>query len=176
MAWRCPVSLPLLFYSLMYVDLSKSCEDMSLQPLIIPKLPAKSLFVHIMRGSKHLTANTWVHWSTWIACTFGVNIVAYLIASGIPIFGNLVSLVGALLGSILCFQPMGCMWLYDNWSRGKEVRSAKWLFMVGWSIFVIVIGTFLTIAGTYGSIVAIIDSYRASGGSAAWSCSDNSGS
>lgn len=32
------------------------------------------------------------------------------------------------------------------------------------------------IAGTYGSVVGIIDSYAASGGSAAWSCADNSGS
>lgn len=70
---------------------------------------------------------------------------------------------------------MGCMWFSDNWSKGKEKKSAKWLAMVGWSIFVIIIGTFLTIAGTYGSIVAIVDSYRASGGSGAWSCADNSG-
>lgn len=44
--------------------------------------------------------------------TFGVTLTAYIIASGIPIFGGLVSLVGALLGTLLSFQPMyvcGCM-------------------------------------------------------------------
>lgn len=48
--------------------------------------------------------------------------------------------------------------------------------MVCWSVFVIVIGTFMMIAGTYGSIVSIMDSYKANGGSAAWSCADNSNS
>lgn len=83
------------------------------------------------------------------------------------------SLVGALLGTLMSFQPMGCMWLYDNWHKK---RTPWWTFMVCWSVFVIVSGTFLMIGGTYGSIVGIIDSYKASGGSAAFSCADNSNS
>jgi hypothetical protein len=65
------------------------------------------------------------------------------------------------------------MWLYDHW---RDARNNKWMFMVGWCAFMIIGGWFLTIAGTYGSIVGIIDSYNASGGSAAWSCADNSNS
>lgn len=38
--------------------------------------------------------------------------------------------------------------------------------MVGWCAFVIVAGMFLTVAGTYGSIPEIVDSYAASGGTA----------
>lgn len=76
----------------------------------------------------------------------------------------------------MSIQPMGAMWLYDHWHEGKEKKTARWIFMVGWCIFMIVAGWFLTIAGTYGSIVGIIDSYKASGGSAAWSCADNSNS
>lgn len=86
------------------------------------------------------------------------------------------SLIGALLGTLLSFQPMGFMWLYDNWNLPKAERGRWWKFMVGWSIFVIVSGTFLMVGGTYGSIVGIIDSYKASGGSAAFSCADNSNS
>lgn len=52
--------------------------------------------------------------------------MAYIIASAIPVFNNLVSLIGALLGTMMSFQPMGCMWLYDNWSQGKVDRSLKW--------------------------------------------------
>jgi len=48
--------------------------------------------------------------------------------------------------------------------------------MVCWSVFVVLAGFFLTIAGTYGSIVGIIEDYEGSGGSAAWSCADNSNS
>lgn len=115
-----------------------------------------------------------VHWITWIACTAGVSLVAYIIASAIPVFGDLVSLVGALLGTPMCFQPMAGMWLYDNWSAGKISKTPQWMLMVAWCMFVIVLGTFLMVGGTYGSIVAIADSYRQSSGSGAWSCADNS--
>lgn len=45
--------------------------------------------MRILRGSKHLTANTTVHWFTWLGSIFSVALVAYVVASGIPIFGGL---------------------------------------------------------------------------------------
>ena len=116
------------------------------------------------------------HWAVWIGCTFGIAIISYIIASAIPVFGGLVSLVGALLGTFVSFQPMAFMWLYDNWSLGKAKPTMGWRLMVLWSAFVIASGTFLLIAGTYGSIVGIINEYKEAGGSAAWSCADNSNS
>ena len=113
---------------------------------------------------------------TWIGCTGSCAGIAYIIASAIPVFGGLVSLVGALLGTLICFQPMGGMWLYDHWSKGKQQKTTKWMLMVFWSIFIIVSGTFLMVAGTYGSVVGIIDSYNETGGSSAWTCADNSNS
>ncbi|KAF4978231.1 hypothetical protein FZEAL_5336 [Fusarium zealandicum] len=141
-------------------------------------VPAKYAFVRILRGSKHLNSNSLTHWATWLGCTAFMAIVAYVIASGIPIFGGLVSLIGALFGTFQCFQPMGCMWLYDNWHRGKNKgeRTLQWTLMACFSIFVVILGTFLMIGGTYGSVVGIINSYKESGGSAAWSCADNSNS
>lgn|SRR5688572_3344215 len=103
-------------------------------------------------------------------------LVAYIVASGIPVFDSLVSLVGALLGTPMCFQPMGCMWLYDNWSPEKRERNIWWALMVCWSIFVIIAGCVLMVGGTYGSVIGIIDVYKQTGGSAAWSCADNSNS
>ena len=123
-----------------------------------------------------MSKNTVKHWVVWLGCTFSMAVIAYIVASAIPVFGGLVSLVGALLGTLMCFQPMGCMWLYDNWKRPKYDRTTSWYLMVCFSVFVIVSGTFLMIAGTYGSVVEIADSYKKSGGSAAWSCADNSNS
>ncbi|KAF5665077.1 neutral amino acid permease [Fusarium denticulatum] len=136
----------------------------------------KYVFVRVLRGSRHLTANTLTHWATWLGLTFSAALLAYIIASAIPVFGSLVSLVGALLGTLQTFQPYGCFWLYDNWSAGKQERSLKWILMVTWSSFVILSGMFLMIAGTYGSVIGVIDSYKVSGGSAAFSCADNSNS
>ncbi|KAL4910381.1 hypothetical protein BDW74DRAFT_165438 [Aspergillus multicolor] len=148
--------------------------------MLVIHLPAKIIFIRLLRGSRHLTSNTLTHWATWLSCTLGITIIAYTIASAIPVFDGLVSLVGALLGTLMSFQPMGCMWLYDNWKRGKTETNAKargvWMGMVAWASFVIVIGTFCMVAGTYGSVVGVVETYRATGGSGAWSCSDNSGS
>lgn len=69
---------------------------------------------------------------------------------------------------------MGAMWFYDNWHR--KDRGLRWHLGAAWATFVIVVGLFLMGAGTWGSIVGIIDSYRADGGSAAFSCADNSNS
>ncbi|KAJ4263722.1 hypothetical protein NW764_016063 [Fusarium oxysporum] len=139
-------------------------------------LASKHFFVRILRGSKHLVANTLIHWATWLGCVCSVAIVAYCIASGIPVFGGLVSLIGALLGTLMCFQPLGSMWLFDNWKQGKVRPSPKWMLQVVVSVIMIVGGTFLMVGGTYGSVVGIIDSYKADGGSKAWSCADNSNS
>jgi hypothetical protein len=75
----------------------------------------------------------------------------------------------------MSFQPMGMMWLYDNWSR-RHSRNWKWNFNFGFSIFIIVFGCFIMVAGTYGSVRDIISTYRESGGTLAWSCADNSNS
>ncbi|KAH0429608.1 amino acid transporter [Colletotrichum camelliae] len=133
----------------------------------------KYLFLRFMRGSSHLTRNSVTHWAVWIGCT-GVNaLLSYIVASAIPILSGLVSLVGAFGGTLLSLQPMGAMWLYDNWN-GK--RTPLWMLTFAWVVFVIVMGSFMTVAGSYGAIVGIINDYKASGGSAAWSCADNSSS
>jgi amino acid transporter len=142
---------------------------------LLTHYPAKYVFVRTLRNTRHLASNTTTHWVCWLACTFGVATIAYIIASAVPVFGGLISLIGALFGTFMCFQPMGCMWLYDHWKAGEVNGSRlRWHFMVGWSVFVIAIGSFLMVAGTYGSVIGILDSYKESGGSAAWSCADNS--
>ncbi|KAE8164934.1 transmembrane amino acid transporter protein-domain-containing protein [Aspergillus tamarii] len=144
--------------------------------VIVCHLPSKYTFVRLLRGTEHLAANTPRHWITWLSCTFCATLIAYIIASAIPVFNSLVSLIGAFFGTLMSFQPMGCMWLYDNWSKNKRERTIRWYIMVCWSVFVIAVGFFLMVAGTYGSVVEIIKNYNESGGSAAWSCADNSNS
>lgn len=62
---------------------------------------AKYVFVRILRNSKHLQANTMVHWGTWLGCTCGLCTIAFVLAEAIPIFNYLVGLTGAL-----CFGPL----------------------------------------------------------------------
>jgi amino acid permease len=158
--------------------MKKVCYGLAIPGLVstvclVTHLPAKQIFVRLLRGSEHLTCNSITHWVYWLGCVFACTIIAYIIASAVPVFGGLVSLVGALLGTLMCFQPMGCMWLYLH--RNDE-RSTKWYLGAVWSTFVIVAGMFLMVSGTYGSIVDIKNSYALYGGTAAWTCADNSGS
>lgn len=129
--------------------------------------------MRFLRGSEHLTANSITHWVTWLGSTLTITVVSYCIASGIPIFEQLVALIGALLGPLMSFQPMGCMWLFDNWKRPDAKRSPRWFMGVAWSAFVIIAGMFLLIAGTYSAISTIVNSPDGTG---AWSCADNSNS
>ncbi|KAL6922452.1 hypothetical protein FSST1_006478 [Fusarium sambucinum] len=158
--------------------MKKVCYGIALPGILVSTVlvihfSAKYIFVRTLRGSPHLTSGSLIHWVAWLSCTAGVTVIAYLIASGIPVFGGLVSLIGALLGTLMSFQPMGCMWLYDNWTEGRKNPTARWGAMVAWSVFVVLSGSFLMIAGTYGSIVGIINSPDRT---ASWSCSDNSNS
>lgn len=138
--------------------------------LLFVHIAAKYVFVRALRGSHHLTDPTFRHWATWLTCTFVTTVISYIIASAIPVFGPLVSLIGALFGTLMCFQPMGAMWLYDNW---HNARTPRWYAMVAFSSFVIVSGFFLMIGGTYGSA---IDIKNTKSRTAPWSCEDNSNS
>ncbi|KAK4497797.1 hypothetical protein PRZ48_010451 [Zasmidium cellare] len=160
------------------VTMKRVCYGLALPGLVAScmlfvHLPAKSIFMRFMRGTKHLTKNTPIHWMVWFGCTGGITVIGYLIGSGIPVFDGLISLIGALLASFMSFIPMGLMWLHDNRQRSKSERDWKWTFGMCWSIAMIVLGTFIMIGGTYGSVVGIINSKDRT---APWSCADNSNS
>ena len=70
---------------------------------------------------------------------------------------------------------MGCMWFHDNWQLRREPGGNTTWFKLNvlWNVAVVVIGLFITVAGSYGSIVSIIDLYNEDPGSS-FSCADNS--
>ncbi|GAA5979049.1 hypothetical protein JCM11641_004955 [Rhodosporidiobolus odoratus] len=145
--------------------------------VIYSHLPAKYLFVRILRGSRHMTESTPTHWITWLSCTAGCLLFSYIIASAIPVFGGLVGLIGALFGTLLCLILVAYMWLFDNWSRFRnpELRNWRVTALVAWNILLMVLGFFVMVAGTYGAVLAIKSEYDANGGRP-WSCADNSNS
>lgn len=134
------------------------------------------LLVRFLGGTKHMTANTFTHWATWLGCTFVVTLAAYIIASAVPKFDSLIALIGALLGPPICLIPFGYMWIHDNWTSERKDRALRWWLMVFWSVFVIAVGCFVMVAGTYGAVIGLIKDYSGDGGAASWSCADNSNS
>lgn len=100
--------------------MKKICYGLALPALFVSSiifthLSGKYLFVRILKNSVHLTSNSVVHWAVWLGSVGTSALVAFVIAEGVPVFDGLISLVGALFGTIMTLQLMGCMWLFDNW-------------------------------------------------------------
>ncbi|KAI4656833.1 uncharacterized protein J4E78_006724 [Alternaria triticimaculans] len=135
---------------------------------------AKYIFVRILRNSKHLQANSPVHWGTWLGCVTGMTVVSFLIASGVPIFNYLLSLAGSVAFAPLALGLPGWLWIYDHQGYWK----GNWWQKIMYALHVILIGisVFLTIGGTYGVIVQIMDAYKDGSIDSAFSCADNSNS
>ncbi|CAK9780360.1 hypothetical protein CC85DRAFT_287903 [Cutaneotrichosporon oleaginosum] len=159
--------------------MKKICYGLSIPGLFFSvilwvHIPAKFIFVRLLRGSEHLTRNSVTHWATWLIASFACTTVAYIIGSAIPILNSIISLVGALIAPTLCITPFGAMWLHDN-VRGRSWRSlSTWKqAQTAWAILVILIGVFITVAGTYGAVVTIV---KQPGEGSPWSCADNSNS
>lgn len=55
-------------------------------------MPAKYLFVRLLRGTDDLSKNTFKHYLVWFSCTAGCTLFSYVIASAIPVFNGCVFL------------------------------------------------------------------------------------
>ncbi|KAF2644675.1 hypothetical protein P280DRAFT_495880 [Massarina eburnea CBS 473.64] len=135
---------------------------------------AKYIFVRILRNSRHLQANTLVHWSVWFGTLIAMAVISFLIASGVPIFNYLLSLAGSIAFAPLALGLPGWLWIYDHADYYKGTWSQK--IQYGLHILLIGISIFLTIGGTYGVIVQIMDAYKDGSIDSAFSCADNSNS
>ena len=159
------------------VLMKKVCYGLAFPGLIVggvlyTHVPAKYVFVRIMRGSKHLSKNTWQHLTVWGLCVAGNVIISFIIAEAIPFFDDLVSLIGALLGTLICIQSETYMWMWDNWHKP---RTLQWKLLMAMNLLFFFLGWFLMVAGTYGSAMAIKQSYADGDVSSPFSCADNSG-
>lgn len=51
-------------------------------------MPAKYIFLRIMRRSKYLNSSGWQHWSVWLGCVAFNSLMAFIIAESIPFFSD----------------------------------------------------------------------------------------
>lgn len=135
---------------------------------------AKYVFVRILRNSKHLQSNSLVHWGTWLGSVVSMSIISFLIASGVPIFNYLLSLAGSIAFAPLALGLPGWLWIYDHADYWQGSWWQKTMYFL--HVLLILVSIFLTIGGTYGVIVQILDAYREGLIDSAFSCADNSNS
>ncbi|KAF5986611.1 neutral amino acid permease [Fusarium coicis] len=140
---------------------------------IYQHVAAKYIFVRILRDSYHLQENTIVHWSTWIGSNLTLGILAFIVAEAVPILNYLLGLAGAV-----CFAPFSLifpalLWMQDfkHCRTGNASSQAKY-----WShALIVLVGSFMVIAGTYSVAVSIQDAYRSGLIAKVFNCADNSG-
>jgi len=109
-------------------------------------IAAKYLFVRILRNSKHLQANTIIHWGTWIGVNALLGTLAFIVAEAVPILNYLLGLAGSLGSAPFnLIYPMN-LWLWDK----KTYRTGTWKQQAyyAFNVFVVLIGTFLMVSGT----------------------------
>jgi hypothetical protein len=113
--------------------------------------------VRILGKTRHLQANTAVHWITWLSCTIVLGAISFILAEAIPIFNYLIALVGSL-----CFAPLamclpGFLWLYSNGHYRKGSLVQKLIYLLHWGM--VLLGVFFLVGATYGVVIQIIDAY-----------------
>lgn len=166
--------------------------------LLLSHIGAKYIFVRALRGTRHLATATKTHWIVWSACFCTVLILGFILACAIPVFSDLLSLIGALTGGFLVIGLTGLMGLYmlsldfQDPNTGETVQAPgktwiqrcynrawhhgtpknKFVFLL--SIALICAGAFITGAGTYAAAVAIAKDSQSPSASHAFSCADNS--
>lgn len=114
---------------------------------IYQHVAAKYAFVRILRGSKHLQANTVTHWSTWLGINLALGTAAFIVAEAVPILNYLLGLAASL-----CFAPFSLiypalLWMYDynGYRTGRPVQKLKY----GLHMLIVAIGLVMVVGGTY---------------------------
>lgn len=113
--------------------------------------------MRILGNTRHLQANTAVHWVTWMGCTISLGAISFILAESIPIFNYLIALVGSV-----CFAPLamclpGFLWLHSNGHYRTGTLVQKVIYLLHWDM--VLLGVFFLVGATYGVVIQIIDAY-----------------
>ncbi|KAK8872385.1 amino acid transporter [Apiospora arundinis] len=141
---------------------------------IYQHVAAKYAFVRILRGSRHLQANTVTHWATWLGINLVLGATAFIVAEAVPILNYLLGLAAAL-----CFAPFSLtypalLWMYDcnGYRAGRPAQKLKY----GLHVLIVAIGLFMVVGGTYAVCVSIKAAFATGDIAQVFDCRDNSGS
>ena len=104
------------------------------------------MFVRLLRGTKHLQSNSAIHWITWISTNLAFGFLAFIICSAVPVFNDLLALIGSFCCAPMSIIIPSCLWLHDfaNYRKG----NLKQKLIYGIHLLIGAVGLFLFIGGT----------------------------
>ncbi|KAL7273971.1 hypothetical protein RUND412_003152 [Rhizina undulata] len=109
--------------------------------VIIAHVAAKYVYVRMFRGTKHLHSRSWFAWWAWALILTILWVVAWIIASGIPVFNNLLGLISALFVSWFTYGISGYFWIFMN--RGVLFSNWKKAFLTVINVLIMCMGTII---------------------------------
>lgn len=131
---------------------------------------AKYIFRRIMRNSRHAHSNSIVGWGTWIAITFALWALAYVLGETIPSMGDFLSIMSAAFDSFFGYLFWAAAWFELN--RGKYFAGMRQKFFFGINVLIFCLGLLMLGPGLWTSVEAIKADY-ASGTNPAFNCKNN---
>lgn len=132
---------------------------------------SKLIFVRIFRNSRHLHSHTWAGWSVWLSLVFVVNVAAFVLAVGVPIFNYLIGLAASLFAAWYTYGLAGAFFLHDVWvDEGGKAGWARKPMQTTLAWLTVLAGAFICVAGTYVSVKGVVEAYDSGAVPAAFSC------
>ncbi|KAJ6103371.1 hypothetical protein N7486_005798 [Penicillium sp. IBT 16267x] len=127
----------------------------------------KYVYVRIFRGTDRMHKRDMIAISSWVGIALCMWVLAWIIASAIPVFSDLLSLITALFASWFSFGFPSIMWLFMN--KGVYFSSPRKITMTIINLIIIGIACALCGMGLWVSGKAIHDNPS----SASFSCANN---
>ncbi|KAL2826325.1 transmembrane amino acid transporter protein-domain-containing protein [Aspergillus cavernicola] len=128
---------------------------------------SKYIYVRIFRNTDRMHKKDLVAVGSWVLIGFSTWVIAWIIASAIPVFNNLLSLIASLFASWFTYGFSGMFWLYLNKDRLFATPMKIFLTIVNFSM--IAIAACICGLGLYVSGKALHED----SGSASFSCANN---
>ncbi|KAJ5887342.1 hypothetical protein N7504_009018 [Penicillium tannophilum] len=127
----------------------------------------KYVYIRIFRGTDRMHKRDMIAVSSWIGIALVMWVLAWIIASAIPVFSDLLSLITALFASWFSFGFPSIMWLFMN--KGVYFSSPRKITMTIINLIIVGIACALCGMGLWVSGKAMHDNPS----SASFSCANN---
>lgn len=135
----------------------------------------KYLFVVVLRAAKtthRATENSVYSWGIWAGCAAIFWIVAFVLASAIPIFDSILSISSATFVAWFTFGISGVFWYHRNWNEKFALKNLPLAII---NALIIMQTLFMNGVGLWAAIQSLLDVYGSGGKvQGSFTCADNS--
>ncbi|KAL4784715.1 transmembrane amino acid transporter protein-domain-containing protein [Aspergillus varians] len=135
--------------------------------VIYGHIASKYLYLRIFNGTDRVHKRDFIAVGSWIGIALTLWVIAWVIASAIPVFKNLLSLITALFASWFTYGLCGIFWLFMN--KGLWFSNWKKICLTFLNFLAIAVGCVLCGMGLWVSGKALHDNPS----SESFSCANN---